>query len=74
MYVTFERDLSGLLAREIWGVDNIMWASDYPHLTSTFPNSMEIIDKLFARLSDEEKGKLVHDNVVRLYRLDAAAA
>jgi hypothetical protein len=29
-----------------WGVDNMMWGSDYPHSESTFPGSRRILVKI----------------------------
>lgn len=53
-----------------YGADNIMWSSDYPHNASTFPRSRQVIEKRFAALSDEQRQKIVHDTVVRLYNLE----
>jgi predicted TIM-barrel fold metal-dependent hydrolase len=69
IYATFERDPVAVLARDIWGSDNIMWASDYPHLTSTFPESARIISTIFDGVPTEDKQKMVCDNVSCLYRL-----
>jgi predicted TIM-barrel fold metal-dependent hydrolase len=69
VYATFERDLSGILTRSIWGVDNMMWASDYPHLTSTFPDSHEAIERLFGMVTPEERDKMTCTTVAGLYGL-----
>jgi predicted TIM-barrel fold metal-dependent hydrolase len=69
VYATFERDQAALLTRELWGVDNIMWASDYPHMFSTFPESQAAIEQLFGGVSAEEKHKMVCGNVAELYQL-----
>jgi hypothetical protein len=39
VYATFIEDPVGLRERHAFGVDNIMWSSDYPHGESTFPDS-----------------------------------
>jgi predicted TIM-barrel fold metal-dependent hydrolase len=46
-----------------------MWANDFPHSDSTWPNSQELLRKHTAGLTNEEKGWLLHDNVAELYGL-----
>jgi predicted TIM-barrel fold metal-dependent hydrolase len=46
-----------------------MWASDYPHLDSTWPNSRQVIEKNFADVPTENVTKIVYENAARLYRL-----
>ena len=69
VYATFEQDKVGMLTRHIWGVDNVMWASDYPHMFSTFPESQAAIEQLFEGIPEDEKDKMVSSNVARLYQL-----
>ena len=37
VFLGFQEDVLGMRDREIIGVDNILWGSDYPHVESTFP-------------------------------------
>jgi predicted TIM-barrel fold metal-dependent hydrolase len=70
-HATFQQDdRSGLLARHIAGVDNLLWASDYPHTDSTWPYSRHVVDDLFRDVPGEERAKITAANAVRLYRLD----
>ena len=39
VFATFMEDPVGLRERHHIGIDNIMWASDYPHSETTWPNS-----------------------------------
>ena len=39
VFVTFQEDPVGVPLIEQIGIDNVMWASDYPHPNSTFPDS-----------------------------------
>jgi len=59
--------MSGLLARSITGVDNLMWASDYPHSDSTWPRSKQVVDDLLGPLAADEREKIMVGNAVRLY-------
>jgi predicted TIM-barrel fold metal-dependent hydrolase len=66
---TFEEDELGLDLRGHLGVDNLLWATDYPHPDSTWPESRAVIEKQFAQCSEQEKQKMTCDNAARLYRL-----
>ncbi len=66
-YATIEDDRPALLTRELIGVDNLMWGSDYPHVDSTWPCSMAVLDEVFDGVSTEDRQKITHDNVKTLY-------
>jgi predicted TIM-barrel fold metal-dependent hydrolase len=44
-----------------------MWASDYPHTDSTFPNSRQAITDSLGTLSDEDRRKITATNCAELY-------
>jgi hypothetical protein len=69
MSATFEEDELGLDLRHHIGVENLLWASDYPHPDSTWPESRKVIATQFAGCSEEERNLLVSDNAARLYQL-----
>ena len=70
VYGTFQEDKAGLFARHLIGIDNIMWASDYPHSDTTWPNSRQYIDDHFGGIPVEERHKIVAGNAARLYGLN----
>ena len=41
----------------------------FPHTDSTWPNSLEVIKKDFAKVPPEVTQKIVFDNAVKLYRM-----
>jgi predicted TIM-barrel fold metal-dependent hydrolase len=47
-----------------------MWASDFPHVTSTWPNSRQVIDENFSSVPEQVKNKIVFENAKRLYRIE----
>jgi predicted TIM-barrel fold metal-dependent hydrolase len=47
-----------------------MWASDFPHTDSTWPNSRKVIERDFAGVPDEVTRKIVYENAAKLYRLE----
>jgi hypothetical protein len=64
---TFQDDRVGVLLRDLAGVGNLMWASDFPHSDSTWPNSREVIARDFAGVPADECRKMVAENVAALY-------
>ena len=57
--------------REVVGVNNLMFATDYPHSASTFPKSQEVVERDTGHIPEEEKRKLIHDNVLRIFNIPA---
>ena len=60
-------DRVGVLNREFIGVENLMWASDFPHSDSTWPHSQEVIVRDFAGVPETETQRIVADNCAALY-------
>src|SRR5215471_6408522 len=44
VWATFQDDPVGPANYKFFGVDNYMWASDFPHADSTWPNSLKVIE------------------------------
>jgi len=69
LYATFQDDPIGPSTWDYFGADNYMWASDFPHTDSTWPNSLNVIKRDFAKVPAEVTQKIVADNAIRLYRM-----
>jgi predicted TIM-barrel fold metal-dependent hydrolase len=69
---TFQHDPVGVRERAEIGVDNLMWASDFPHSDSTWPRSREYVARDFAGVPEPELRRITHDNAARLYGLARA--
>jgi uncharacterized protein len=65
---TFEEEPLGPHLIPLLWADNLMWASDYPHPDSTFPNSRRAIEEAFRGLDAETLEKVTSTNCARLYR------
>ena len=65
---TFEEEPLGPKLIPLLGAAHCMWASDYPHPDSTFPNSRAAIAKAFAGLEAEAVRRVTSENCARLYR------
>ncbi len=70
VYLSFQEDDVGIRLRDVIGVDSLMWGSDYPHAESTFPKSMEILDRILEGVPQDERAKIVGANAARLYNFD----
>jgi predicted TIM-barrel fold metal-dependent hydrolase len=70
--LSFQEDALGIRLRDVIGVDNIMWGSDYPHSESTFPQSQKILAEILAGVPDDEQAKIVGGNTARVYHFDVA--
>ena len=72
VFLSFQEDEIGIRLRDIIGVDNMMWGSDYPHSESTFPQSRQILAQILAGVPEDECAKIVGGNTARLYHFDMA--
>jgi uncharacterized protein len=70
VYATFQDDPVGPRMYELFGEDNYMWASDYPHADATWPNSSEAIERAFHWLPQQVMQKMVGGNAARLYQIE----
>lgn len=71
LWATFQDDPVGPGTYKFFGTSNYMWASDFPHTDSTWPNSRKVIEKDFAGVPEDVTRKIVFENAAKLYRLQA---
>ena len=69
VYVDFWYEEAGIQQRHFIGMDNIMWESDYPHSTSTYPESWKFVERSLQGVPQDEKDRLLYGNAMRVYRL-----
>lgn len=70
MFATFQDDPVGPSAYKLFGSANYMWASDFPHTDSTWPQSRKVVDRDFAEVPEDIKRKIVFENAAALYRIN----
>jgi predicted TIM-barrel fold metal-dependent hydrolase len=68
---TYINDAHAVENREIIGIDNLMFATDYPHSASTWPKSQEICERDTGSLSEDVRNKLLYENLVRVFNIRA---
>ena len=68
IYATFEEEPLGPTLIALMRPDNLMWACDYPHPDSTWPNSRAAIDHSLGALGPDTVRKVTGETCQRLYR------
>ena len=65
-------DEIGLANRDVIGMDQICFETDYPHADSTFPHSKKVVEDICtqAGLNDEERYKLLRGNAITAFGLE----
>jgi predicted TIM-barrel fold metal-dependent hydrolase len=58
-----------VLTTPIYGADNFLWASDYPHGVTTWPYSKETVARNCEGIDPAIKRKLKGENAANVYRL-----
>ncbi len=67
VFVSFQEDSLAMKIRDEIGIDTLMWGSDYPHIETTFPRSLPILEEMLEGLSETDQRKIVVDNAARAY-------
>jgi uncharacterized protein len=70
IYIDFWFETVGIQMRDYIGIDNILWESDFPHITSTYPNSWAAVEHSLAGVPIADREKMLFRNAARLYRLN----
>jgi predicted TIM-barrel fold metal-dependent hydrolase len=65
----FQQDRSGVELRHHIGVDRLMWAADFPHQESDWPNSDRVIEFNFRDVPEDEVQKMICTNAQKFYQM-----
>ncbi|HJU15599.1 MAG TPA: amidohydrolase family protein [Stellaceae bacterium] len=69
IWATFQEDYVAMSLIPFFGEGHLLWAADYPHPDSVWPNSQAAIERQMQDLSPAMRQKLTHDNAALLYGL-----
>jgi uncharacterized protein len=69
IFFTYQDDRAGVLTTPVYGENNFLWASDYPHGVTTWPCSKETVDRNCEGINSKIKRKLNRENTAKLYGL-----
>jgi len=73
MFTNFWFEAEGIKLRHDIGIDNLMWESDFPHVTCYYPRSWDSVEHVLQGVPAEDRRKLMYENAMRVYRIDAVA-
>ena len=59
--------------RNVIGINNFLWGSDYPHPDGAWPHSARRIREMFAGVPAAETRKMLGENAARVFGFDVAA-
>jgi predicted TIM-barrel fold metal-dependent hydrolase len=74
LWAAFLDDPIGPATYKLFGEDQYMWGSDFPHTDSTWPKSRQVIERNFAGVPTDVRTKMVFTNVAKLYGLEESGA
>jgi predicted TIM-barrel fold metal-dependent hydrolase len=69
VWATFQTEHAGLRMLDVLGDDRVMWASDYPHADSTWPESAKAIEDNFKDVPTSSRRRILCDSARTLYGL-----
>jgi uncharacterized protein len=68
-FVTTWKEKVGLRNRRYIGADRILWQSEFPKATSTYPESSIMIDNNFQDVPKDDREKILCRNAAKLYNI-----
>jgi predicted TIM-barrel fold metal-dependent hydrolase len=72
VYTTFQDDYVAFQTADMVNWRRLLWANDFPHSDSTWPDSQQVLAEQTASLRPEQARAIVCDNVAELYGIDVA--
>jgi predicted TIM-barrel fold metal-dependent hydrolase len=69
-YWGFFDDPIGVQLRHHVGVPRIMWSNDFPHIVTRWPHSLELMEKQFTGVPQDEKHAMLAGNAVEFFHLN----
>ena len=52
------------------GIDHIMFATDFPHIECEYPNTLPLVEKIYANVPSNESYRILAGNVINYFGLD----
>jgi predicted TIM-barrel fold metal-dependent hydrolase len=62
-------DQASIKTRNYIGTDNILWSSQFPLATSTWPDTRVSIAKSFDGIAESDRQKILWQNAAKLYKI-----
>ena len=64
-------DSTGPKTRQHIGLENMLWSTNFPQSTSTWPESHRAIERCFEGVPENERRQVLVDNAAKLYKIAA---
>lgn len=68
-YMTGWYDRVAIEGRRYLGVENILWSTNFPLATSTWPTTRDYIARSFQGVPEDERARMLWGNAAQLYKL-----
>lgn len=72
-YWGFQRDWAGVDLRHHLNVERLIWANDFPHQESDWPESCKVLQHNFAGVPEDEVRKMTLQNAIDFFHLPCVA-
>jgi uncharacterized protein len=70
VFLTFIDETLGVQrVRDVLGVENLLWSTDFPHPATSWPNSRTIVEAQFSGVPTEERELILSGNATRIWGL-----
>lgn len=63
-------DQASLRVRRYVGAENILWSSQFPLATSTWPDTPQAVNKSFDGVNESDRNKILWENAAKLYKIE----
>ena len=70
VYGCFFDDMVGVRTRDLIGVTQMLFETDYPHQDSTWPTTPDVVARIAGMVSAEELERIMRTNAIELLELD----
>ena len=62
-------DRASLRVRDYIGTENILWSTQFPLATSTYPGTQAALERSFEGLPEVDRNKILWENAAKLYKI-----
>jgi len=69
-YWGFFEDHIGVKLRHEVGVDRMLWSTDFPHVVTRWPHSLDMFESQMAGVPAEDRYRMAAGNAIKFFRLD----
>ena len=73
VYTTFQDDWVAFQTADMVNWRHLLWANDFPHSDSTWPDSQALLAEHASSLSEEQRDAILGGNAAALYQVDLEA-